>query len=179
MRSSASASRSSAASRVARMRDQLGDHRIVVRRDLAARLDAGVNADTGRAIAAPRSCRSTAESRCRDPRHKAAPRRRGRRGAPAPVSSGKLSPAATRNCHSTRSRPVTASVTGCSTCSRVFISMNQKRVRAQPLRAVGDEFDGAGAGIADRACAASTAAAPICARSSAVMPGAGASSITF
>ena len=37
--------------------------------------------------------------------------------------SGKDSPAAMRSCHSTRSRPVTASVTGCSTCRRVFISM--------------------------------------------------------
>lgn len=32
---------------------------------------------------------------------------------------------ATRNCHSTRSNPVIASVTGCSTCSRVFISMKK------------------------------------------------------
>ena len=31
----------------------------------------------------------------------------------------RASPAATRNCHSTRSIPVTSSVTGCSTCSRV------------------------------------------------------------
>ena len=34
----------------------------------------------------------------------------------------KGSPVATRNCSRTRSRPVTSSVTGCSTCSRVFIS---------------------------------------------------------
>ncbi len=34
-----------------------------------------------------------------------------------------LSPEATRSCHSTRSTPVTISVTPCSTCSRVFISM--------------------------------------------------------
>ena len=33
------------------------------------------------------------------------------------------SPAATRSCHSTRSSPVTISVTGCSTCRRVLISM--------------------------------------------------------
>jgi hypothetical protein len=39
------------------------------------------------------------------------------------LRSGSGSPAATRSCHSTRSRPVIASVTGCSTCSRVFISM--------------------------------------------------------
>ncbi|CFS25423.1 Uncharacterised protein [Mycobacterium tuberculosis] len=36
-----------------------------------------------------------------------------------------FSPAPTRNCHSTRSNPVIASVTGCSTCSRVFISMKK------------------------------------------------------
>ena len=35
---------------------------------------------------------------------------------------GNGSPAATRICSSTRSRPVTSSVTGCSTCRRVFIS---------------------------------------------------------
>jgi hypothetical protein len=40
--------------------------------------------------------------------------------------SGSGSPAATRNCHSTRSWPVMASVTGCSTCRRVFISMKKK-----------------------------------------------------
>ncbi len=33
------------------------------------------------------------------------------------------SPAATRSCSSTRSRPVISSVTGCSTWRRVFISM--------------------------------------------------------
>jgi signal transduction protein with GAF and PtsI domain len=33
------------------------------------------------------------------------------------------SPRAIRSCSSTRSRPVTSSVTGCSTCRRVFISM--------------------------------------------------------
>ena len=73
-----------------------------------------------------------------------------RRAAPASCVSGSVSPAATRNCHSTRSRPVIASVTGCSTCSRVFISMNQKPSALQPVRAVGDELDRAGAHIADR-----------------------------
>ena len=37
-------------------------------------------------------------------------------------ASGSGSPAATRICHSTRSCPVIISVTGCSTCRRVFIS---------------------------------------------------------
>ena len=45
-----------------------------------------------------------------------------------------IGPAATRNCSSTRSSPVIASVTGCSTCSRVFISMNQKRSGRSPSR---------------------------------------------
>ena len=36
--------------------------------------------------------------------------------------SGSASPAATRIISSTRSSPVMHSVTGCSTCSRVFIS---------------------------------------------------------
>src|SRR5260370_1064704 len=35
------------------------------------------------------------------------------------------SPAATRNCNSTRSSPVIASVTGCSTCRRGFISLKK------------------------------------------------------
>ena len=42
------------------------------------------------------------------------------------------------------------SVTGCSTCSRVFISMNQMRSARRPSRGVGDELDGAGADVADR-----------------------------
>ena len=48
---------------------------------------------------------------------------------------GSFSPDATRNCHSTRSMPVTISVTGCSTCSRVFISMNQKPSGLSPFDA--------------------------------------------
>ncbi len=40
--------------------------------------------------------------------------------------------------------PVTSSVTGCSTCSRVFISRKKKL-----LSCAGDEFDGAGAVVAD------------------------------
>ncbi len=43
------------------------------------------------------------------------------------------SPAATRTCHSTRSRPVTSSVTGCSTCRRVFISMKKNSSGASAL----------------------------------------------
>ena len=69
-------------------------------------------------------CRCAAGSRPPAPRRTAAPRSRGpamRTSCPARQGSG--SPRATRNCSSTRSSPVTSSVTGCSTCSRVFISM--------------------------------------------------------
>src|SRR4030095_14615440 len=44
--------------------------------------------------------------------------------------SGSRSPAATRSCSSTRSRPVTASVTGCSTCRRAFILREWKTAGA-------------------------------------------------
>ena len=49
-----------------------------------------------------------------------------KRAAPRPAPAAAARRAATRSCHSTRSTPVSASVTGCSTCRRVFISMNQK-----------------------------------------------------
>ena len=54
------------------------------------------------------------------------------------LREGHRSPAAISICSRTRSRPVTSSVTGCSTCSRVFIS----RSRMPPP--VGQEFDRAG-----------------------------------
>ena len=76
--------------------------------------------------------------------------RRGRSWRSGPGVSGRGSPEATRSCHSTRSRPVIASVTGCSTCRRVFISMNQMRSARRPVRGVGDELDRAGAFVADR-----------------------------
>ena len=132
VRSSASASRSSAASPCRPVGDELGDHRVVVGRHLAARLDAAVDADIVAAIAAQQSCRSTAESRSRDPPHRCALRRRDHRSGLAPGSAADFSPAATRNCHSTRSSPVISSVTGCSTCSRVFISMNQNAPARRP-----------------------------------------------
>ena len=71
-----------------------------------------------------------------------------------------------------------ASVTGCSTCRRVFISMNQKPPDSRPDAGGGDELHGAGADIADGARGVG-GGTPISARNSAVMPGAGASSITF
>ena len=47
--------------------------------------------------------------------------------------------------------PVISSVTGCSTWSRVFISMNQMRSARRPVGGVGDELDRARADIVDRA----------------------------
>ena len=132
--------------------DELGDHRVVVGRDLAARLDAGCRRGySAGQLQRQQSCRSKAENRSRGPRHRCALRRRGHRSGLAPASAANVSPAATRNCHSTRSSPVIASVTGCSTCSRVFISMNQNAPAPQAPCAIGDELDRAGARIADGA----------------------------
>ena len=113
--------RSRRASAVARSRavgDHLGDHRVVVGADDAAGLDRGVDAHAapGSAPAAParrtgRSCGVLGVDARLD---RVAVQRDARRRA--------ASPAATRSCSSTRSRPVTSSVTGCSTCSRAFIS---------------------------------------------------------
>ncbi len=63
--------------------------------------------------------RSSADSRDRRPRRTAGPRSPSRAAA---GSSGTRSPRAIRICSRTRSRPVTSSVTGCSTCSRVLTS---------------------------------------------------------
>jgi hypothetical protein len=54
------------------------------------------------------------------------------RGRPGRSPAG--SPAATRSCCSTRSRPHTISVTGCSTCKRVFISMKNGSSGDRPTR---------------------------------------------
>ena len=64
----------------------------------------------------------------------------------ASSASGGRSPRASRTIHSTRSTPVTISVTGCSTWSRVFTSRNAY----SPVVGVDDELDGAGRPVADR-----------------------------
>ena len=104
---------------------ELGDHRVVEHRDLAALVDAGIDAHVGPGRAARDSSpagRSTAGSCGTDPRHRAAPRPPSRRASRPFCWNGSFSPAATRIISSTRSRPVISSVTGCSTCRRVFIS---------------------------------------------------------
>ena len=136
--------RSSRASAVARSRavgDHLGDHRVVVGADHRAGLDRGVDAHAAR-VAAPAapgrrtggSCASSALTRASI----AWPVQRRRRASSA-------SPAATRSCSSTRSRPVTSSVTGCSTCSRAFIS---RKKCVDGIVGVGDELDRARAVVA-------------------------------
>ena len=146
-RASAS-SRRIASSRVAAVGDDLGDHRVVVRRDGRAGLDAGVDAHAPRlAVLEPverADRRAVAGGRVLGGqadldgvaglvglevvRRRAARRRR------------------SRSCAATRSSPVTASVTGCSTCRRVFISRNQKLAVG-----VEQELDGAGADVVDGA----------------------------
>ena len=79
-----------------------------------------------------RAGRWRAESRSTDPRHRAAPPSPSRRSRARPGASAASRPLATRSCHSTRSWPVISSVTGCSTWSRVFISMNQMRSARRP-----------------------------------------------
>ena len=83
-------------------------------------------------------------------------------------ASGSLSPAATLNCHSTRSRPVIISVTGCSTCKRI------RRGNCSIGRAIGgDEPHRSRADAAvDRSCGGSYSRGRF-AQASAVKPGPG------
>jgi hypothetical protein len=72
---------------------------------------------------------------------------------------------------------VIASVTGCSTCSRVFISMKKKFI--EPSSRCSTMNSTVPAPTYFTARAAATAARPIWARISGLRPGAGASSSTF
>ena len=110
--------------------DHLGQHGVVVGADDRARPQGRSRPGrAGRSVGlgqAPAPSRRRAGSRGRGPRRTPGPRPRGRarrRRPRRPTGSG--SPAATRSCHSTRSSPSTASVTGCSTWRRVFISMKK------------------------------------------------------
>ena len=137
---------------VGAVRDHLGQHRVVVAADDACRsTSAGVDphAGTRAARAARAPGRRWAGTRAAgilrvDPGLDRVP-------ASAAMSSwrnGSFSPAATRSCRSTRSSPVTISVTGCSTCSRVFISMKKN---SSGRSADDDELDRARAGVVDAA----------------------------
>ena len=110
------------------VRDHLGQHRVVVAADLVPSREPGVDAHARRpcgSCEARAPCRRSAGSRGPGPRRRSGPRWRARSGVMSSCANGSCSPAATRSCHSTRSRPVTSSVTGCSTCRRVFISMKK------------------------------------------------------
>ena len=104
--------------------DQLAEHGVVVDGHLAALVDADVVAHAGtlrpaQQLDAARRGREVAVGVLGVEPHldgvAARLRRRGTHG-------GSGSPCATAICARTRSRPVTSSVTGCSTCRRVFIS---------------------------------------------------------
>ena len=71
---------------------------------------------------------------------------------------------------------MTSSVTGCSTCSRVFISMKKNSSGAS---SDDEELDGPRADVVRRSRAAAQAAAPMRARVAASSSGDGASSMTF
>ena len=154
-RSSSSAPRKPGDGRVAigRRRDQLGDH-ANRRRARSPSLSRRRHRRAGPRVAASRrrrSAPSTAGSRCRDPR------RQSRASMAWPdmsicvlAAAAAVSPEATRSCHSTRSSPVIASVTGCSTCRRVFISMKYQGAAGRQRAALDQELDGAGALVGHR-----------------------------
>ena len=155
VRASASARIAAACAAGRGVGDDLGQHRVVEHRHHRPVDDAGVDAHARRGRAArTRSrvvghleavdrARPAAASPWRDPRRRAAPRSNVRCAAGGSASS--RPPSATCSCSSTRSSPVVSSVTGCSTCRRVFISRKKK----SPC-VVGHELDGARAGVADR-----------------------------
>ena len=108
-------------------RDHLGDHRVVVRRHGRARTRSPVSTRTPRPVVV-----EAVERAGRRP--VAGGRILGREadldgvpehGPDVDVDVGSGAPSATRSCRATRSSPVISSVTGCSTCRRVFISRNQ------------------------------------------------------
>ena len=113
------------------------------------------------------------ERRWPGPRRRRAPRPRALAGAGPPGAGAACSPAATRSCSSTRSTPNTASVTGCSTCSRVFISRKKKPSSRQ------HELDRAGALVARRPARARPPPRPSARAAASSTAGEGASSTTF
>ena len=81
----------------------------------------------------------------------------------------------TSSCHSTRSKPVIISVTGCSTCSRVFLQLGNERRRCTTRPAsvhfhevevlrivVEDKLDCARADIVDSFCRSNRFRTQIC-----------------
>ena len=87
----------------------------------------------------------TREQKFADPRHKCAARWHDPFGARPLAESSSGEPLATMICSWTKSKPVTNSVTGCSTCSRVFISIKKNSFAG----VVEDELDGPGTQVVD------------------------------
>lgn len=134
-------------------------------------------------VRAPPPCGSCSASTVppdgRNPRAGSSAQTRASTACPVSVMSawayGRRSPEATRSCHSTRSSPVTSSVTGCSTWRRVFISMNQYEAGASP----GTMNSTVPAPTYPHDLAACTAASPIAARVRSSSRTDGASSMIF
>ena len=165
------ASRSSASSRVSPVRDELRDHGVVGDRHLVARLHARVDADRLGKVAGAR-CGRPGGGTCAGPRRRGVPRPRGLRARSRSRPSG--SPAAIRSCCSTRSSPVTSSVTGCSTWMRAFSSRKQKLSSSARMNsAVPAPY------VAERRARARRPRSPIAARAPASSAGEGLSSSTF
>ena len=127
--------------------DDLGDHRVELRRDRVALGDAAVDADA-RPRRQPQQ-RDAGPGAGAKPRAGSSALRRTsiawpRGGGGSPSSRP---PAAMWSCSRTRSAPVTISVTGCSTWSRALTSMNEKRSRLGLV----EELGGARAAVAGRA----------------------------
>ncbi len=159
------------------LRDELGNHRVVKRRDLPAGFDAGVDADIARQFQRHDRTGRWQEVMLRilgiDARFDGM-------AVDADFILGKRQLFAGCNAE----LPFDEIEAGDRLGDRMLdlepgIHFNEPDgVGPQLFAAVGDEFDGAGAAVINR-FAAATAAAPIRARNCALMPGAGASSITF
>ena len=111
--------------------DELRDERVVEIRDLVTRTNSGVDANADSAWLA---IRRDPSRRWEEPRTTSSALMRHSIAWPRSTTSSCAtesgSPAATRICSRTMSIPVTASVTVCSTWTRVFISRKNSRRRS-------------------------------------------------
>ena len=136
----------------ARMHDQLGQQGVEARAGAVAGIAEAVDAHAGpgrrlegRQQPAARLGRAVGGHGLQvDPRLHGMPRGAGT-SAWSRFRSASVAPAAISSCRRTRSRPVTSSVTVCSTCRRGLASM---KTNAAPLVAVDQELDGAEAAVA-------------------------------
>ncbi len=127
--------------------DQLGDHRVVMRRDRVALPHAGVHPHM-RAVRAARAdaaaCRWRAGSRAPGPRHRAAPRSRGRRCAARPAQRQRLAGGDAQ-------LPLHQILAGDHLGDRMLDLQPRVHLHEVEGVALGDELHRAGADVADRA----------------------------